>query len=180
MKKLISVLLTVFASFYLISCQKEAITPLEESLNFTAVSANTNNQSKMSESGVPFKGSYTTSFVMIQPPPNIVQNVSGTGIASHLGNSTFEAISNVSVTFPPPFMVSGTRTITAANGDQLFTTFTGTSTPVVNSMNGADLQETIIGGTGRFVNASGSFTTIARNNFITSTFIADFDGYIKY
>jgi hypothetical protein len=128
---------------------------------------------------VPFKGSYTLSSVLIQPPPNLVQRISGTGIASHLGNSTFEAISNVTVT-QPPFMVNGTRTITAANGDQLFTTFTGTSTPVVNGMNGADLQETVTGGTGRFANASGSFTVIARNNFITSTFTADFDGYLNY
>ncbi|MGI8599567.1 MAG: hypothetical protein ACR2KB_09940 [Chitinophagaceae bacterium] len=180
MKKQISVLLAVFASFYFISCQKEAITPFEESRNSAAVSANANNESKMSEAGVPFKGSYTTSSVLMQPPPNLVHKVSGTGIASHLGKSTFEAISNVTVSFPPPFTVSGTRTITAANGDQLFTTFTGTSTPRVNGMNGADLQETIIGGTGRFANASGSFTTKARNNFITSSFRADFDGYIKY
>ncbi len=179
MKKQISVLLAVFASFYFISCQKEAITPLEESISSAGVSANAN-ESKMSETGVPFKGSFTTSSVVMQPPPNLIQRVSGAGIASHMGKSTFEAISNVTVSFPPPFTVSGTRTITAANGDQLFTTFTGTSTPAVNGMNGADLHEIITGGTGRFANASGSFTTKARNNFITSTFRADFDGYIKY
>jgi hypothetical protein len=179
MKKQISVLLAVFASFYFISCQKDAAISSTSNLNSAAVSANANHESKMNESGVPFKGSYTLSSVLIQPPPNLVQRISGTGIASHLGNSTFEAISNVTVT-QPPFMVNGTRTITAANGDQLFTTFTGTSTPVVNGMNGADLQETVTGGTGRFANASGSFTVIARNNFITSTFTADFDGYLNY
>ncbi|MEO5985336.1 MAG: hypothetical protein ABIP80_07500, partial [Ferruginibacter sp.] len=91
MKKQISVLLAFFASFYVISCQKEAITPLEESRNSTVVSVNAN-ESKVSELGVPFKGSYTTSFVVIQSPPNLIQKVSGTGIASHLGKSTFEAI----------------------------------------------------------------------------------------
>ncbi|MEO5501747.1 MAG: hypothetical protein ABIR31_09930, partial [Ginsengibacter sp.] len=136
MKKQIKVLFAVFASLYLISCQKEAITAIEQSQNSTAFSANAN-QSKIDELGVPFKGSFTTSFVLIQPPPNLIQNVSGTGIASHLGKSKFESISNVAVRFPAPFRVSGTRTITAANGDQLFTTFTGTSTPVVNGMNGA-------------------------------------------
>jgi hypothetical protein len=180
MKKQISVLLAVFASLYLISCQKEANTPLEDSLNSSAGSINASQENKMSEAGVPFKGCYTTSSNILQPPPNLIQQVSGTGIASHLGKSTFEAISYVTVSAQPPFTVSGTRTITAANGDQLFTTFTGTSTPVVNGMNGADLVETITGGTGRFANASGSYTVTARNNFITSSFKACFDGYIKY
>ncbi len=158
MKKQISVLLALVTSFYFISCHKEVITSSE----------------------VPFKGSYTTSFVIVQGPPNIIQNVSGTGIVSPLGASTFEATVYITATPTPPFMVTGKRTITAANGDQLFTTFTGTSTPVVNGMNGADLHETITGGTGRFANATGSFTNTARNNFTTSTFTADFDGVIKY
>jgi hypothetical protein len=148
-KKQISVILAVIASFYFISCQKEAITPLEEKLNSSAASANKFYESKMSEKGVPFKGSYDISVMIIQPPPNQIQKVSGEGIASHLGTSTFEAITNVTVSFPPPFTVTGTRTITAANGDKIFTTFAGTGTPFVDGKNGADLQETIIGGTGR-------------------------------
>lgn len=179
MKKQISVLLALVSSFYFISCQKEVITSSEDH-NLLATTTKGNQGSKMNEAGVPFKGSYTTSFVIVQGAPNIIQNVSGTGIASHLGASTFEATAHVTVTRNPPFAVTGTRTITAANGDQLFTTFTGTSTPVVKGMNGADLHETIIGGTGRFSDATGSFTTTARNNFITSTFTADFDGVIKY
>lgn len=180
MKKQLSLLFAVFASFYFMSCQKEAISPLEENSNSISASAIAGQESNMPDKGVPFKGSYTTTMVLVQPPPNLIQNVSGTGIASHLGRSTFEAISYVTVSPQPPFTVTGTRTITAANGDQIFTTFSGTSTPVVNGMNGADLQETIIGGTGRFANASGNFTVKARNNFITSTFKADFEGYIKY
>src|SRR5690606_1206106 len=105
-----------------------------------------------------------TSFELLQGPPNVIQIVSGEGIASHIGKSTFEANTRVTINPQPPFTVNGTRTITAANGDQIFTTFTGTSTPAVNGMNGADLQETITGGTGRFANASGSFITKARNN----------------
>ena len=178
MKKQITFVIAFFASFYFISCQKEDIAPLEEGRNSLAASAHGEN--KMSEAGVPFKGSYNTSFVLIQGPPNIIQIVSGEGVASHLGKSTFEAHTSVTVNPQPPFTVNGTRTITAANGDKIFTTFTGTSVPVVNGMNGADLQETITGGTGRFENASGSFTTTARNNFNTSSFKADFDGYIKY
>ena len=178
MKKQHFVLFAAFASFYFMSCQKEAISPLEESRNSFAASANEEN--KMSEAGVPFKGSFNTSFVLLQGPPNMIQIVSGEGVASHLGKSTFEALTSVTVNPQPPFTVNGTRTITAANGDQIFTSFTGSSTPVVNGMNGADLQETITGGTGRFANASGSFTTKARNNIPASSFKADFDGYIKY
>lgn len=177
MKKQISILLALFSFFSLTSCQKQDIGALKERGATAAISANAG---QMNKAGTPFKGSYMTSFTLLQPPPNLVQQVIGTGTASHLGRSTFEAISNVAVSPHPPFVVSGTRIITAANGDQLFTTFTGTSTPVINGLNGADLQEIITGGTGRFVNASGNFTTTARNNFITSTFTADFDGYIRY
>ncbi|MEO7445884.1 MAG: hypothetical protein ABIT96_10755 [Ferruginibacter sp.] len=177
MKKQISILIVFFSSFSLISCQKQDIGPLNETGPTAAISTYAG---QMNEAGTPFKGSYITSFTVLQPPPNLIQRVSGTGTASHLGRSTFESISNVAVSPHPPFVVTGTRTITAANGDQLFTTFIGTSTPIVNGMNGADLQETITGGTGKFVNASGSFTTMARNNFITSAFTADFDGYIRY
>ena len=179
MKKQISILLVFFVSFYLISCQKENANSLEENRNSLSVLANVQ-ESNMSDAGVPFKGSFNTSFVLLQGPPNIIQIVSGEGVASHLGKSTFEAHTSVTVNPQPPFTVNGTRTITAANGDQIFTTFTGSSTPVVNGMNGADLQETITGGTGRFTNASGSFTTKARNNIPASSFKADFDGYIKY
>jgi hypothetical protein len=178
MKKQISVLLAAFASLYFISCQKEAVDPLEETNISRAASFMQDN--KMSEAGVPFKGSYNVTAVVLQGPPNIIQNVSGAGIASHLGKSTFEAVSYVTVSFPPPFTVTGSRTITAANGDKIFTTFTGTSTPVVDGKNGADLQETITGGTGRFANASGSFTTKARNDFTIASLKADFEGYIKY
>lgn len=173
-------LFAVCVTFYFVSCQKEDISSAEDRQNALAVSANRLKESKMSEAGVPFKASYTTIVVPVQPPPNLVQHVSGTGIASHLGKSTFNAISNVTVSPTPPFTVTGTRTITAANGDQIFTTFSGTSTPIVNGLNGADLQETITGGTGRFANASGSFISEARNNFFTSSFIVDFNGYIKY
>lgn len=156
---------------FLFSCKKEST---NEDNGYSPVIAE--NFKKV----VPLKGSYNTSLSVLQPPPNMVQQVSGTGVSSVLGRSTFEATANVSVTSQPPFTVTGTRIITAANGDQLFTTFTGTSTPVVNGLNGADLQDVITGGTGRFVNASGSFTSTARNNFITSVFTAEFDGFIEF
>jgi hypothetical protein len=180
MKKQITVMLTVFASICLLSCQKETIIPQEGSNHVATGSSNANQMSKMFEGGVPFKGNFTTSNVMLQPPPNLIQQVSGLGTASHLGESSFEGISHVTVTSQPPFAVNGTRTITASNGDQLFTSFTGASTPVVEGLNGATLQETITGGTGRFANASGSFISVVRNNWITSSFRIDFDGHIKY
>jgi len=180
MKKQISVLFAVFFSFCLISCQKEDTTSLKENLNSTAISEKTNIISNKRATGVPFKGIYTTSFVMLQPPPIFIQKVSGTGNASHLGRSTFEAVSSVNLTTQPPFAVNGTRTITAANGDKLFTTFTGNSTPLEPGLNRAELHETITGGTGRFQNASGNFDVVAINNQNTSTFTADFDGFINY
>lgn len=174
MKKQNSVWVAVMAIVLLVSCQKEDMQQLQETAGRAAP------QASMKEAGVPFKASFETVLTAIAPPPNMVQRVTGTGIASHMGASTFEAISNVTVAFPPPFAVYGTRTITAANGDKIYTSFTGTSTPVVEGKNGADLQETITGGTGRFANASGTITTAARNDFSTSSFRAEMEGTIQY
>jgi hypothetical protein len=177
MKKQISILVALVSFLSLTSCQKENINTGKEMDASAALSVNAK---QLNNVATPFKGSFVTALTVLHAPPSLVQRVTGTGTASHLGESTFDAISNVTVNATPPFAVSGTRTITAANGDQLFSTFTGTSTPVINGMNGADLQDVITGGTGRFANATGSFTTTSRNNFITSTFTADFDGVINY
>lgn len=173
-------LLAAIAIFSLISCQKEGLTSSNEMQTSANEMQTSANAGKGSEAGMPFKASFNTSSVLLQGPPNLIQRVSGTGIASHMGNSTFEATSYVTVAFPPPFAVSGTRTITAANGDKLYTSFTGTSTPVIGGINGAVLHETITGGTGRFANASGSFVNTATNNFNTSSFMAIMDGTINY
>ena len=171
-------LLALMASFYFSSCQKEAaetqLSPNE------MLSSNASKGNSGMDKGVPFKGTYTNTHQTLQPPPMFQQKVTGKGNATHLGASSFEAITNVKVTPPAPFAVSGTRTLTAANGDQLFTKFTGISTPLSPGVSRANLHDVITGGTGRFQAASGSFDAVAISDQVTATFEVTFDGYIKF
>ena len=60
---------------------------------------------------------------------------------------------------PPviPFDLTGTATLVAANGDQLFGTYTGTGVNNAGGSTGSNLV-TITGGTGRFTGATGTVT----------------------
>jgi hypothetical protein len=104
---------------------------------------------------VPFTGTLdgTVTTTPLQPPlANVL--IAATGNATHLGRFTVEI----------PHLVNfetatgeGTYTFTAANGDLLTAHFTGTadtSTPIFAIVEHA----TITGGTGRFEDATGSFT----------------------
>ena len=53
---------------------------------------------------------------------------------------------------------SGTQIITAANGDTLTANFTGQFTPTTDGKLRGILKATIVGGTGRFDDAEGSYT----------------------
>jgi hypothetical protein len=88
----------------------------------------------------------------------------GTGTVSHLGKTTFTLNFTVLPTGPTTVTNSGTGTLVAANGDQVFVTFTGSGTvpsliPTVGQNIDATLVSTIVGGTGRFSDASGTTTT---------------------
>ena len=105
----------------------------------------------------PFSGSFETVATTVSPPPNFQLRVRGNGTATHLGKSFFDSEVTINTT-TIPFQLSGTTTFHAANGDQLFTSFTGTSTPNGNGTNTVVFNYEITGGTGRFTDASGSFT----------------------
>ena len=73
----------------------------------------------------------------------------------HLGRVTGRADQIVTFTGPTTAVASNTTTYTAANGDQLHATWSGTSVsegPLVKFSG----PETYTGGTGRFTGASGS------------------------
>jgi len=157
------------ASFLLLSCQKD-IMQKEKEPNNNVVSAAKGNVAK----DRPFKGSYTTSSEILQPAPFLRTRITGTGHVSHLGYSTFVAISTIDFTTQPPFQLGGTATFTAANGDDFYTTFTGTSTPTGQGTFNIFNTHTITGGTGRFQNATGSFVGY------TTAFPGHSEGYIEH
>jgi hypothetical protein len=103
----------------------------------------------------PFKGDLEGSVTVTPLPPgrgNV--QIEARGNATHLGRFTLQIPHTV--TFATR-VGTGMYVFTAANGDQLIGSFTGqaiTPPPMVMIIE----QVTITGGTGRFANASGTFT----------------------
>lgn len=155
----------------LASCEKEQ-TSLEEKVSMTEM---TNERS--GEKMVPFKGVYTTTVEVLSGPPLVYQRITGLGQASHLGSSKFVALPTLDVRTN---QLSGTAIFYAANGDEFYTSFTGTATPIVNNIRTVNNYHTIIGGTGRFADASGTFTGITVVNLSSPTNTITYEGTINY
>ena len=88
---------------------------------------------------------------------------------THLGHTTAIADQLVIFTGPTSAIASNTTTYTAANGDQLFATWTSTSVSIIGPAITFSGAETYAGGTGRFVGASGSTEISGTASFITFT-----------
>jgi hypothetical protein len=85
----------------------------------------------------------------------------GTAHFSHLGKSTYTLDTTFTLAGPNTFALSGASAVVAANGDQVFSTFTGTGTFTgigVGETATYTIVFTITGGTGRFADASGTLT----------------------
>lgn len=108
----------------------------------------------------PFGGRCDTDLT-ISPPlagdaPNVLRlHIEYVCQLAHLGRTTAIAEQIVTFTGPTTAIAYNSTIYTAANGDELFVNWTGTSTNagVIHSFSG---PETVTGGTGRFAGASGS------------------------
>jgi hypothetical protein len=138
-------------------------------------------QTQQSATQLPLHGSFTAADRSTGTPPTLQLQGTGEGNATHLGRitlTTAEVVSLVTATG------TGTFNLTAANGDRLFATTAGGEdrfTPP--NVSHVTLVATIVGGTGRFASAAGTFT-MERTGIIdfvagTSTSIGSFDGYIN-
>jgi hypothetical protein len=84
--------------------------------------------------------------------------VDGTFRFTHFGKGAFHEEALVATGPGPNY--TGTETYVAANGDTLFATVASTGTITFNPLGGhSTTVETITGGTGRFADATGTFTT---------------------
>jgi hypothetical protein len=92
-------------------------------------------------------------------------SVAGGGELSHIGRFTFtNDITSFTLTGPDTYSLTLTAVIVAANGDEIYTTATGTGT-LTPTGSETTLVSTITGGTGRFADASG--TTITKITSVT-------------
>ena len=172
MKQKLLLLLAPVSIVLLQSCKKEMSPAPENVLPAMAMA-------KM-DKAVPIKGSFTTSAEILQGPPMLQQRITGVGSSSHLGKTSFVALPTLNLTTPPPFNLNGTAVFTASNGDEFYTSFTGTATPNGQGANIVVMTHSITGGTGRFTNASGTIigNTVAVPGH-TEGFIT-YEGTINY
>ena len=105
---------------------------------------------------VPFKGRSSGAVTVTDVSyPFVTTRVVGEGEATHLGHFTLTAEAVVDVSLPGA-PATGRWTLTAANGDQLFATFVAYG---IDPTHGHG-DFTIVGGTGRFQGATGSYTQL--------------------
>jgi hypothetical protein len=106
------------------------------------------------------KGSGTTT-VNIGTNP-LSGSTEGIARVSHLGKTSYSSSFTFTLTGLETFTIAGTQTLVAANGDELFLSFTGTGTFTGAFTPGQTSDVTVVytvtGGTGRFDDASGTLT----------------------
>jgi len=128
---------------------------------------------------VPFQGILEGSFTVFPvPPPSINRALEATGTATQLGNFTYDFPQTVDRSTIPAIGV-GVATFTAANGDELFALIYGEATPGAPGVLLVVEEGTILGGTGRFANATGSFVIEREIDTVNLTTIGSFDGTIS-
>ena len=131
---------------------------------------------------VPFKGSLEGTYTAVPADPSnpLILNVQldAAGEASQLGAFTYDFPHVVDRTAIPS-TGTGISTFTTANGDQVFAKISGEATLIVPGLLHGVEKGIITGGTGRFVNASGSFTIERLIDQAGGTTIGSFEGTIS-
>jgi len=105
-----------------------------------------------------------------------LHRLNGAGEATHLGR--FTLTSEFTVTPPPASTASGTATWTAANGDEILTSTAGQAV-ITFPVAAITETHTIVGGTGRFADASGSLVLDRSLNLQTLVSSASLTGTIS-
>jgi hypothetical protein len=128
---------------------------------------------------VPFNGTLEGSFTAnSQLPPAINRQLDATGNATLLGDFTYDFPHSVDRSVIPATGV-GFSTFTAANGDQVFAFVTGEATLFMPGVLLGLENGTILGGTGRFASASGSFVIERLIDTVNLTTTGSFEGTIS-
>jgi hypothetical protein len=132
---------------------------------------------------VPFRGHSENQAISAVPvdETHVFVTTAGEGTATHLGKFIFVSPHLSGLL---DFSIDGIQIITAANGDELYTLLTGNLHPEVDETGHVFLvgavQGTITGGTGRFEDATGTFTFSLVFDTETAHSFAEIDGTIEY
>lgn len=126
----------------------------------------------------PFKGTVNADETVVPSPPTASLTRDGTGTATYLGRYTEHIEMTI---FLPTLSSTGTATFTAANGDTLTATVAGQATPTTTPGVLSIVEVyTITGGTGRFADATGTFTLHSTVTQATGISSGTFSGTIDH
>ena len=125
----------------------------------------------------PFKGKVNAveTGTVVGPTRFLVRD--GGGTATHLGKYTEHITMQINL---PTRHSMGAATFTAANGDTLTATVEGQATPASPGVLSIVEVYSITGGTGRFADATGSFTLHSTANQATGVSSGTFSGAIDH
>lgn len=165
--------LPVLLSLSLTACEESQPTAVAEASAARAASGALSGQPR------PIAGSCVLTFTPppMPLPPQFRQVDVGTCQLSHLGRTAFEGVQVIDFAAGTQ---RGERTLTAANGDVLRTVHVGTSRPSGPGLVSFVASMTIVGGTGRFENATGQIRGVGTANLATRTTEVELDGWIAY
>jgi len=129
---------------------------------------------------VPFKGSFAGERTerTVLTPTTVLDRWDMAGTATQLGK--FEMVTWAEVDFSTlPVTGVGTATLVAANGDLVYADVTGHSEFVEPGVVRIIEYGVITGGTGRFADATGSYTSSRLTSLITNETAGSFEGSIS-
>lgn len=133
----------------------------------------------------PFKGRIDGQFVTAptDDPAVFLSQARAHGSATHVGRFTKVTSDVLNASTGE---LTGTFTMTAANGDLLTGYYTGFAVPQTATTFSWFLNAAFTGGTGRFANATGEFVFVAQGEFVVvdgtiyGNYTETFDGTISY
>ena len=125
----------------------------------------------------PFKGTVNAVETGTTTPPTRLLDRVGTGNATYLGMYTEHVTMTINL---PTLSSTGSATFTAANGDVLLATVAGQATRTSPTTLSIVEVYTVTGGTGRFADATGSFTLKSNLDQTTGISTGTFNGAIDH
>jgi hypothetical protein len=125
----------------------------------------------------PFKGTVNAVETGTVVPPTRFLDRVGTGTATQLGRYAEHVTMEIHI---PTMSSTGAATFTAANGDTLLATVAGQATRTSPTTLSIVEVYTITGGTGRFADATGSFTLNSTLDQTTGASSGAFSGAIDH
>ena len=132
----------------------------------------------------PFRGSFTGVAVLAEPRcgSDVTLGFAAFGTATHLGRIEGQASNCSDESFPVASVdvFDGVVTFVAADGSTITAEYEGVQQAPVHWVAAYSITMTVVGGTGRFEGASGSWSTSGLLDFNDLTITGAFDGWIAY